>query len=113
MTTNSEHDLAVAVARLEGKVDALIAKIDGQLAQIAASVEFGDRQNAQKIDYVATEVNRAHQRIDAILDPTDGEFARRDEAIKSNRRLVWTSFVGPVVTAIIIALLLYAIGLHP
>jgi hypothetical protein len=102
-----------AIARLEGKIDTLIATVNGQLAQIQSSVEFGDRQNAQKIEYVSAEVARAHTRIDAIMDPETGELARRDDRIDKNRRLVWTSFVGPVVTAVIIAMLLYAIGLHP
>jgi hypothetical protein len=99
------------MARLEGKVDALMAKLDGQIAKLSDSIEYGDRSNAQAISFVDAEVKRAHTRIDAITDPENGELARRDDRIAANRRLVWTSLIGPIVTALVIALLLYSIGL--
>lgn len=102
--------MPVTLARLEGKVDALSAKIDGQLAKLADSIEYGDRTNSQAIEFVSTEVKRAHTRIDSIMDPSDGEFARRDEKIASSRRLVFTALIGPILVAVVAGLLLYAIG---
>lgn len=108
---NRNDDVLIQLAEIKGMLSTLSEKVDGQVAQLASSITFGDRTNAQAIEFVKASVERAHDRLNSIMDPNDGEFARRDEKIAANRRLVWTSLIGPVVTAFIIALLLYSIGL--
>lgn len=70
--------------------------------------------------YVRKDVLEAKEAADAIhmqgLEEEQRAMARRlsemDEATATNRRLIISSFVAPVVVAVVLALVLSAIGVH-
>ena len=107
----ANDSLETMIARLEGKIDALSAKVDGQINEIRAAITAGDRQNETAITYVRADVARIEGELTAHRSAVDARFDESDERIDRNRRLVWTTVVAPVLVAVVVAILLYNFGL--
>lgn len=79
MSSESEHE-SVALVRLEGKIDALSAKLDGRLDAVMATIEAGDRESLQLFELQKSEVGHV---AEAVRSNT---LRIGEEALKSQTR---------------------------